>query len=81
MHKNGKWARQLISMQDDERMWGHFHSLSSTNVQPVTTEQALRRLQILGFTMEDECIRKAVRYLDDCLNGRKQIPDRVEKVH
>ena len=81
MHKDGKWARQIISMQDDESMWGHFHSLSSSDVQPMTTEQALRRLQILGFTMEDECIRKAVRYLDDCLNGRKQIPDRAEKIH
>jgi len=81
MHKNGKWARQILSMQDDERMWGSFHSLSSTNVNPITTEQALRRLQILGFTMEDECIQKAVGYLDDCLNGRKFIPDPTEKLH
>lgn len=81
VHKTGKWAQQIISMQDDERMWGSFHSLSSTNVNPMTTEQALRRLQILGFTMEDECIQKAVRYLDDCLTGKKQIPDRTEKLH
>ena len=81
MHKNGKWARQILSMQDDERMWGSFHSLSSTNVHPITTEQALRRLQILGFTMEDECIQKAVGYLDDCLNGRRFIPDPTEKLH
>ncbi len=81
MHKDGKWALQIIGMQDDEKMWGSFHSLSSTNVNPITTEQALRRLQILGFTMEDECIRKAVAYLDDCLNGRKQIPDPTEKLH
>lgn len=31
--------------------------------------------------MEDECIRKAVRYLDDCLRGRKFIPDPTEKLH
>lgn len=81
MHKDGKWARQIISMQDDETMWGSFHSLSSANINPLTTEQALRRLQILGYTMEDECIQKAVRYLEDCLSGRKQIPDRAEKLH
>ena len=81
MHKNGKWAKQILSMQDDEKMWGSFHSLSSASDKPMTTEQALRRLQILGFTMEDECIRKAVRYLDDCLRGRKFIPDPAEKLH
>ena len=31
MHKDGKWARQIIDMQDEERMWGSFHSLSSSN--------------------------------------------------
>lgn len=81
MHKTGKWARQIISMQDEEKMWGSFHSLSSTNVNPITTEQALRRLQILGFTMEDECIQRAVRYLDDCLTGKRFIPDPTEKLH
>jgi len=81
MHKGGKWARQIIAMQDDENMWGSFHSLAATNVNPITTEQAMRRLQILGFTIEDECIRKAIGYLDDCLNERKCIPDPTEKLH
>lgn len=81
MHRNGKWAQAIIAMQDDEKMWGSFHSLSSTNIHPITTEQALRRLQILGYTMEDECVRKAIGYLDDCLWGRKQIPDPTEKLH
>ena len=81
MHKDGKWARQIIGMQNDESMWGSFHSLSSANVNPITTEQALRRLQILGFTKEDECIQKAVAYLADCLSGKKRIPDRTEKLH
>ena len=81
MHKTGKWAQQIIAMQDEERMWGSFHSLSSANVNPMTTEQALRRLQILGFTMEDECIQRAVQYLDDCLSGKRFIPDPTEKLH
>ncbi len=81
MHRDTIWAQKLIAMQDEETMWGGFHSLAVTNPHPVTTEQAMRRLQVLGYTMEDECIQKAVRYLDDCLVGRKQIPDRTEKLH
>ena len=81
MHKNGKWAELIISLQEDDGKWGWFHSLSQFYSAPVTTEQALRRLERLGYTIEDECIQKAVCYMDDCLNGRKTIPDRREKVH
>ena len=81
MHKNGKWAKQIIEWQDNEGKWGDFHSLSSTSNLHITTEQALRRLELLGYTMEDECIQKAVEYMNDCLIGKKAIPDRVEKCH
>lgn len=81
MHKDGKWAKQIISLQEDDGKWGWFHSLSQFYNAPVTTEQALRRLERLGYTIEDECIRKAVCYMNDCLCGRKTIPDRREKVH
>lgn len=33
----------------------------------MTTEQALRRLERLGYTMGDECIQRVVSYMDDCL--------------
>ena len=46
MHRNGKW--------------GWFHSLSQFYASPLTTEQALRRLERSGYTMEDTCIPKAV---------------------
>ncbi len=46
----------------------------------MTTEQALRRLQYLGFTAADDCIQKAISYMNDCLTGKKEIPDRKEKV-
>ena len=46
----------------------------------VTTEQALRRLELLGYTIEDACIQRAVSYMTDCLTGAKTIPDRPEKV-
>ena len=81
MHKDGKWARQLIALQHDDGKWGTFHSLSQFYDAPVTTEQALRRLEVLGFTEEDPCIRRALRYMDDCLAGRDAIPDRREKLH
>ena len=81
MHKDTRWARALITMQDEEGKWGNFHSLSSGSGLPVTTEQALRRLEILGYTAEDDCIRKALSYMHDCLSGKKQLPDRREKLH
>lgn len=81
MYKNGKWAKQIIELQDNEGKWGDFHSLSSTGNLHITTEQALRRLELLGYTIEDECIQKAVEYMNDCLIGKKTIPDRAEKCH
>ena len=81
MYKNGKWAKQIISLQDEEGKWGYFHSLSQFYDSPITTEQALRRLECLGYTIEDECIRKAVSYMTGCLTGEKAIPDRREKIH
>ena len=79
--KNGKWAKKIISMQGEDGSWGDFHSLSMASLKAhrITTEQALRRLEILGFSIEDACIQRAVGYLDDCLTGRKNIPDREEK--
>ena len=80
MHTDTKWARKIISLQDDEGKWGYFHSLSQQSNTPMTTEQALRRLKYLGFTIEDNCIQKAVGYMNDCLTHKKEIPDRKEKI-
>ena len=81
IHKDGKWAKQIISLQEDDGKWGCFHSLSQFYDAPMTTEQALRRLERLGYTIEDQCVQRAVSYMDDCLAGKKAIPDRREKVH
>ncbi len=81
MYKDSKWARELIDLQNEEGFWGYFHTLSEPGKYPVTTEQALRRLQILGYTMDDAPIQKAVGYMNDCLLGKKQTPDRREKLH
>lgn len=80
--KESKWAKEIISLQSKEGNWGYFHTLSNpTNSHPITTEQALRRLQVLGYTIDDLPIKKAVSYMHDCLSGDKQIPDRREKLH
>ena len=81
MHKDGKWARQILALQKPDGSWGFFHSLSEPNRFPMTTEQALRRLKRLGYGMEDECIQRAASYMTRCLTGQDAIPDRREKVH
>ena len=48
MYKDSKWAKEIISLQDKDGLWGYFHTLSVPKKQPITSEQALRRLQILG---------------------------------
>lgn len=81
MHKEGKWANNIIALQEPDGKWGWFHSLSQFYDAPITTEQALRRLERLGYTIEDACIQKAVLYMDDCLTEKNAIPDRREKLH
>lgn len=81
MYKDSKWAKEILSLQDDEGLWGYFHTLSEPGKHPITTEQALRRLQILGYTIDDAPIQKAVAYMSDCLSGIRHIPDRREKIH
>ncbi len=81
MYKDSKWAKEIISLQDKDGLWGYFHTLSEPKKQPITTEQALRRLQILGYTIEDTCIQKTVSYMHNCLIGKVEMPDRREKTH
>lgn len=80
-HKSGVHAKKLIALQREDGAWGHFHSLSQNSGAPVTTEQALRRLERLGFTQKDAPIQKALSYMSDCLAGKKELPDRREKTH
>lgn len=81
MHKDSKWAKQIIALQESDGKWGWFHTLSQFYPSPITTEQAIQRLKRLGYTMEDVCIQKAVAYMSDCLAGKNRIPDRPEKLH
>jgi hypothetical protein len=80
-HKQTIWAREILAQQQSDGMWGTFHSLALPNRHNYTTEQALRRLEALGFTIEDDCIKKAVDVLIDCLTGKRPLPGRREKSH
>lgn len=82
-YKNGKWAEEIISLQNSDGTWGNiFHSLCLPNKHyPLTTEQALRRLKILGFTIKDAPIRKAVDCMTACLRGERKLDDYSEKSH
>lgn len=77
----GIQAQKVIDLQRPDGSWGCFHTLSRpTKERPITTEQALRRLYVLGLTKEDEPIQKALEYMKSCLLGQRQPPDGREKV-
>lgn len=79
-YKNGKWAKKIVELQKDDGSWGYFHGLAMpTSQQPITTEQALKRLRVLGYTKDDLVITKSLSYMHDCLAGTKVTPDRREK--
>jgi len=62
---DNKWVQQILALQQEDGSWGHFHTLSQpTKQQPMTTEQALRRLRILGLTKDDEPIARALAYME-----------------
>lgn len=65
---DNKWIKKILDFQQENGSWGHFHTLSQpTKQQPMTTEQALRRLRILGLTKDDEPITRALVYMEQNL--------------
>ncbi len=80
-YKQSRWAREILALQNESGAWGYFHTLSEPKRYPLTTEQALRRLRILGFTINDAPIAKAVSYMQRCMAGKAALPDRREKTH
>lgn len=81
-YKNGKWAQQILDNRNDEGMWGIFHTLSQpVSNKPITTEQAIRRLRILGFTKDDAPIQVVLERMCQCVSGGKKIDDYSEKKH
>ncbi len=77
-YRNGKWANQIISMQHPDGGWGCFHTLRGDSDTPITTEMALLRLELLGYTAEDECIKRALTYMETLLHTGR-LPEGTEK--
>lgn len=78
-YRNSKWAKELLKLQRPDGSWGDFHSLSKPRG-VYYTESALRRLRILGFTIDDEPIKKAVDLMHNCLDGHAHKYGKPEKV-
>lgn len=76
MFKNTQNAMTIISAQGENGLWGNFHTLSEPTNKPYTREQALRRLEILGYTIEDEPIKRTVEFMEACLKGESVMVDR-----
>lgn len=76
-----KWVKDLISIQQSNGSFGYFHSLNYSKGNFITTEQALRRLKILGLDNRDLCIQNTIAYLQRFLEGKEDFPDRKEKLH
>ena len=77
-------AAQVLALQNPDGTWGsQFHTLSMPDRRRglMTTEQALRRLRILGYTIEDEPIRRTVDCMVSCLRGERTIDNYWEKGH
>lgn len=66
-------------MQGVDGSWGYFHTLKADSGKPITTEQTLLRLEILGYSIADVPIQKAVTYISDCLTGSIPFPDGEEE--
>lgn len=76
-----KWVNNIVNQQLSDGSWGTFHSMSQNMNTKMTTEQALRRLVILGLDSTDEPIKKVVEYMEKHLLGELELRDRVEKKH
>lgn len=80
-YTTGKHAQEILTMQHPDGTWGEmFHSFAQPNGKSLlTTEQALRRLKALGFTIENEPIRRIVDCMVSCLKGERKIDNYQEK--
>lgn len=77
-YKNGKLADQIISIQHPDGGWGCFHTLNGDSATQMTTEMALLRLELLGYTEEDECIKKSITHMETLLHTG-ELPEGKEK--
>ncbi len=76
-----KWVNDIVSLQWEDGSWGQFHSMSQFSKSVITTEQAIRRLLILGLDKDDQPIQKAFNYMEKYLLRELDLRDYKEKKH
>lgn len=74
-------VRKITDEQLEDGSWGRFHTLSTITKDPVTTEQALKRLYHLGLDSDDTPIKKAISYMEGHLEDKYDFRDYNEKKH
>ena len=65
-------------MQHPDGSWGCFHTLRGNSDTPMTTETALLRLELLGYTAEEGCIKRAITHMQTLLHTG-ELPEGNEK--
>ncbi|WP_432663973.1 hypothetical protein R9X47_25780 [Wukongibacter baidiensis] len=76
-----KWVKDIVNLQWEDGSWGQFHSMSQFLQSAITTEQALRRLLILGLDKDDKPIQRAFSYMKKYLLRELDLRDYKEKKH
>jgi len=77
---SSKIIKEITDQQLDDGSWDYFHTLSSRSQTNITTENAVRRLLLLGLDKTDEPIRKAFIYMEQFLKKEIDIRDGKEKL-
>lgn len=71
-------VKSITDQQFEDGSWDYFHTLSSDARTKLTTENAIRRLLILGLDINDEPMKKVYNYMDRFLQMEIDIRDRKE---
>ena len=75
---SSKIVKEITDQQLEDGSWDRFHTLSSNSITNITTENAIRRLLILGLDADDEPIQKAFLYMEKYLKNEIDYRDGKE---
>lgn len=75
---SAKWVKVITDQQCEDGSWDRFHTLSADSKTRISTENAIRRLLLLGLDIQDEPIRKVFAYMGAYLKEELDYRDRKE---
>jgi hypothetical protein len=77
--KKTRWYRQIEDNQLPDGSWGPFHSSSiNKDGRRFATQTYARRIVDLRLDKKDECVVKAIKYMEILLRNKNLYPDRPE---